>query len=298
MQPDDVSVHLDLGEPPVELLEYAKENIGEIPDTRPAAVQDLRDLIYERGDVEVHRSDDSFLLRFLRARQFHGERAYRLLVNYYKFKENNPEIHKGIDPMKLNFIGEDDVLGVLPYREQTGRRIMIYRVGNWDPSRYGVDEIMKATVVILELAVLEQRAQILGGVCIFDLGGLSLSHAWHVTPTLAAKVVNLLGLSFPIRIHAIHVINQSWVFDMVFAIFKPLLDQRMRDKIYVHGDNLESLHSHIDPKFLPEKYGGTRPEYSYKDWMDSLSANPDIIKEMSSLGYIISDDDDDKVPSF
>lgn len=66
--------------------------------------------------------------------------------------------------------------------------------GNWDPSRYGVDEIMKATVVILELAVLEQRAQILGGVCIFDLGGLSLSHAWHVTPTLAAKVVNLLGV--------------------------------------------------------------------------------------------------------
>lgn len=52
MQPDDVSVHLDLGEPPVELLEYAKENIGEIPDTRPAAVQDLRDLIY--GKYQAH----------------------------------------------------------------------------------------------------------------------------------------------------------------------------------------------------------------------------------------------------
>lgn len=36
-------------------------------------------IIPERGDVEVHRSDDSFLLRFLRARQFHGERAYRLV---------------------------------------------------------------------------------------------------------------------------------------------------------------------------------------------------------------------------
>lgn len=61
-------------------------------------------------------------------------------------------------------------------------------------------------------------------------------------------------------------------------------------QIYVHGDNLESLHSHIDPKFLPEKYGGTRPEYSYKDWMDSLSANPDIIKGIIilSINLILS----------
>lgn len=53
------------------------------------------------------------------------------MVNYYKFKENNPEIHKGVNLMHIRYIGDDDVLSVLPYREQTGRRMMIYKVGKY-----------------------------------------------------------------------------------------------------------------------------------------------------------------------
>jgi hypothetical protein len=67
--------------------------------------------------------------------------------------------------------------------------------GNWNPSSFSIEEIFKATVVVLELAVLEQRAQILGGICIFDLGGISLQHAWHVTPSIAKRTVELLVVS-------------------------------------------------------------------------------------------------------
>lgn len=48
--------------------------------------------------------------------------------------------------------------------------------------------------------------------------------------------------------------------------------------MFFHGDDMESLHSHIDPKYLPEVYGGIRPEYSYKDWFESLSRNTEIVK--------------------
>ncbi|XP_067007616.2 alpha-tocopherol transfer protein-like [Anabrus simplex] len=290
MLDDDVSMTLDLGEPPQEVLDYAREHIGESPDTRLRLLQDLRDMVYERGEVQPHRMDDSFLLRFLRARHFVVERAHRLLVNYYNFKENNPDLHKNINPLSLRYISEDDVVLVLPYREQTGRRVLIYRMGNWNPRNYSVEEIFKATVIVLELAILEQRAQVLGGVCIFDLGGLSLQHAWSMTPQVANRVVQLMGGSFPIRTHAIHIVNQSWVFDIVFALFKPLLDERMRERIYFHGNDWESLHQHINPKFLPERYGGTRPEYNYTEWMDSLQAIPKIREEIRSLGYIVDDD--------
>ncbi|XP_069698217.1 alpha-tocopherol transfer protein-like [Periplaneta americana] len=292
---EDVSVELDLGEPSNELLEYARKHLCESPDTRPSIIQEFRDLIYERGDVVPHRTDDSFLIRFLRARRFDPEKAHRLMVNYYKFKENNPEIHNDVKPMNMRFIGDDDVLSVLPYREQTGRRMMIYRIGNWNPSNYTVEEVFKATVIVLELAVLEQRAQILGGICIFDLAGLSLQHAWQITPSIAKKTVELLVTSFPIRTHAIHIINESWVFDIMFAFFKPFLDERMREKIFFHGNDLESLHSHVDPKFLPKKYGGMRPEYSYTDWIDSLLNNQKIVSEMEQLGYEFDMDEAKKV---
>jgi hypothetical protein len=54
-------------------------------------------------------------------------------------------------------------------------------------------------------------------------------------------------------------------------------------QIHFHGQDLESLHSHIDPKFLPKAYGGFRPEYSYTDWVDNLVHNKDIVAGKSSV---------------
>ncbi|PNF14739.1 hypothetical protein B7P43_G08927 [Cryptotermes secundus] len=282
---EDVAAELDLGEPSDELKDFARRNLGELPDTRLNLVQELRNVIYERGEVVPHRTDDSFLIRFLRARRFDVEKAHRLMNNYYSFKENNQELHEDVHPMNMRFIGDAEVLSVLPYREQTGRRIMIYKLGNWNPSSYSIEELFKATVVVLELAVLEQRAQILGGICIFDLGGISMQHAWQITPSIARRTVELMVTSFPIRTHAIHIVNESWVFDIIFAIFKPFLDDRMKEKIYFHGQDFESLHSHIDPKFLPKRYGGMRPEYRYTDWIHNFLNNETIIAEMEQLGY-------------
>lgn len=42
----EVAFVLDLGEPPKELQEWAKENIRENPDTRCMILEDFRDMIY------------------------------------------------------------------------------------------------------------------------------------------------------------------------------------------------------------------------------------------------------------
>lgn len=58
-----------------------------------------------------------------------------------------------------------------------------------------IEEIFKAALAVLELGILEPRAQILGGVVIFDLEGFSLQQAWQVTPSVATKVLDLMGVS-------------------------------------------------------------------------------------------------------
>ncbi|XP_018902394.1 alpha-tocopherol transfer protein isoform X2 [Bemisia tabaci] len=282
---DDVMANLDLETIPDEVMEYAREKIGETDENKTLMISELREMIYERGDVTAHRMDDAFLLRFLRARNFKLEAAYRLFVNYFNFREKNSDFYANVNPLNLSFIGDADVLSVLPYREQTGRRIMIYRMGKWNTKEYDIDEILKASLAILELGVLEPRAQILGGVVIFDLANLTLQQAWQITPNVASKVIELMVTSFPIKTFAIHIINESWVFDVVFSVFKPLLGRRYQEMLFFHGTDMKSLHKHINPKYLPEVYGGIRPEYSYKDWFRNLSRDPAIVKEMSSLGY-------------
>lgn len=49
-------------------------------------------------------------------------------VNYYRFRESHPDYYT-INPLDLSFIADLEVLSVLPYKEQTGRRILIYKLG-------------------------------------------------------------------------------------------------------------------------------------------------------------------------
>ena len=46
---EDVVPELDLGEPPDDLKEYARQHIGESPDTRSSLLQEFKDLIYGKG---------------------------------------------------------------------------------------------------------------------------------------------------------------------------------------------------------------------------------------------------------
>lgn len=291
---DDEEVCLNLGEPSPEVMEYARRELGETEEVKCQTLQELRDMVYERGECLPYRMDDDFLIRFLRVRHFNVNRAHRLVVNYCNFKEEHPELHKNVSPLEMKHIGEDDVMTVPGYRTQCGRRMMIYRMGNWNPRKYPVEEIFKATVIILELGVLEPAAQILGGIAIFDLEGITMAHAWTVTPQVASMVLALMVTAFPMKTYAIHILHQSWVFDVIFAVFKPLLDVRMQNRIFFHGSDMSSLHKHVSPSHLPKRYGGTREELPYYKWMENLGQDPEIVKQLKQLGYIIPE----KIPKY
>lgn len=287
---DDEQITLDLEYVPPEVMEYARRVLGETDEVKCQTLQELRDMIYERGECLPHRMDDDFLIIFLRARNFNLKRAHRLIVNYYNFKEEHPEIHQQLNPKEMRHIGDDNVITVPPYRTQCGRRLLIYRMGNWKPSKYPVEELFKATISVLELGILEPRAQILGGIVIFDLKNITMAHAWTVTPQVATMMLSLMVTAFPLKIHELHIIQQSWIFDTIFAVFKPLLDTNMRDRIFFHGGDYKSLHKHISPEYLPKMYGGVRNELPYYKWIESLIANPKIVEEMNKIGYVVTNE--------
>jgi len=286
-----ISHNLDLGpELPNEILDIARKQ-GENPDRVCADIQELRDMIYEKGYCNPHRTDDDFLIRFLRARFFKVENAYKLLCRYYEFRDANPDLHVDVHPFRLKHLGEDDIVSVAPYRDQLGRRIMIYKIGNWRPSKVPLNDIFKSSLILFEMGALEPQAQVLGGIGIFDLEGLSLNQAWYVTPSVAKKIISLMVTCMPVRTNAIHIINNNWAFDMVYQMFKPFINERMRERLFVHGTDLSSLHKYVSPSHLPQKYGGDLPEYPYTAWMESLAKNSKIMEELKQLGYIFDPED-------
>ncbi|XP_058452423.1 clavesin-1 isoform X2 [Malaya genurostris] len=270
---------------PAKIAEIARRQ-GEDPEKTCLLLQELRDMVYERGDCEPHRLDDDFLIKFLRARFWKVENAYKLMCRYYEFRENNVELHENVNPMTLRSLGDDNIITISPYRDQEGRRVLFFKFGNWRPSKVPMNDLLKATLLMLEVGSLEPVSQVVGGVGIMDLEGLSLNHAWYMSPTVAQKVIALLVTCMPVRTTAIHIVNQGWVFDTVFQMFKPLLNDRMRERLYFHGTDRASLHKYIDPEYLPERYGGTKPEFPYTYWLDHLCKNERVVRELEQLGYV------------
>lgn len=72
---------------------------------------------------------------------------------------------------------------------------------------------------------------------------------------------------------------------MAFQVFKPFLSDRMRERVFIHGSDMASLHEHIGKSHLPAKYGGEMPEFPYTDWMRSLSKNQKVMEDLEQLGY-------------
>jgi CRAL/TRIO, N-terminal domain len=56
-------------------------NHGENPDKVCDLMQQFKDMIYELGECNPHRMDDNFLIKFLRARFWKVENAYKLVRN-------------------------------------------------------------------------------------------------------------------------------------------------------------------------------------------------------------------------
>lgn len=75
------------------------------------------------------RLDDSFLLRFLRARKFDYDRALQLLLNYHAAHKAWPEVFQDLKPSTVQHVLDQGFLTVLPRPDPNGRFILCLRPG-------------------------------------------------------------------------------------------------------------------------------------------------------------------------
>lgn len=55
-------------------------------------------------------------------------------------------------------------------------------------------------------------------------------------------------------------------------MFKPFVKDKLRKRMFFHGNNMSALHNYIAPSHLPKNYGGELPEidYSGADWYPTM----------------------------
>jgi len=274
----------DLGE---EYEERARKELRETPEVVRDAITAFKSLLRDDKELIFPLDEEAMLLMFLRPCKYYPESAHAKMKHYYMFRLKNPVFYNELLPTTIKNPLLQDVLTILPLRTQHGRRIFVIEVGKWKTKAVSLTELYRCVLLLVEIAVTEYRTQISGVEVIFDLEGLSIQHIYQIGPSFASTAVQWAQECVPLRFKAHHVVNQPYIFNMLFAIFKPFLSQKFRNRIYFHGRNYSSLLKHIDEKYLPKKYGGKMGnlQFDRMEFYELLLKYQDDFQRRTKYGY-------------
>ncbi|KAG5673908.1 hypothetical protein PVAND_003909 [Polypedilum vanderplanki] len=279
---------IDISPESPELLAIAEKELRETPEIRAKGLAELRELLKKNSDLNF-TDDENFLVIILRVCHWYPESAIETLRDIAEFRKDYWKVLKDLMPEqeKTAFI-EGGLINILTHKDHKNRRIVIYKCGSdWDPSVISEDSIFRMFYLLHILAQLEKSTQICGCIVIYDFEGLGMKQVMNITPSGTKRLLTFTQKAMPLRLKEVHIVKQPLIFKMVYALMKPLLDQKMKSRLHFHGDDMSKLHQFVPPNYLPKNYGGTLPEidYSAKDWYFCAEKYHDFFLQYKDFGF-------------
>ncbi|XP_076452323.1 alpha-tocopherol transfer protein-like [Babylonia areolata] len=267
------------------MLKKAEVELHEDPKTRHLEIKTLRERL-EQVPGYRGRTDDGFLLRFLRCKKFDQERTFKQVMTFYKMKKDYPEIFDGLTPKRVQPLMESGHSGLLKHRAPDGSRIYYCRPGRWDPAKHPMDEFFGNDFLIMSKMIEDEETQVCGLTVIADLKDFGWHQAKHYTPSVARKEATLYQDAFPMRFRAAHYLNEPTFMDAMFAIAKPFMKEKFLKRIHMHGNKLEKLHEILPREILPEELGCTQPPFSNDEMVAEMLACEQQFVEENKFGIV------------
>lgn len=266
----------------------AEQELRETSEISQAAIVELRRLLKEATDL-YYKDDDDTMKVFLRPCHFYPESALKLMRKVAEFKRDNTPILRNLMPDDERSSFEDnEIVNVLTNRDAHGRRILVVNCGKlWDPKKVTSDSLFRIFYLVHVAAQVEPETQVKGVVAIMDFDGLGLKQISAMSPSFSKRLLTFIQDAMPLRMKQVHIVNQPYVFNMVWTLFKPFIREKLNSRMFFHGKDRKSLHKQMDPAFLPADYGGSLPKIDYggKDWFPCVKDHEQHIASWNSFGF-------------
>uniref|UniRef100_A0A1I8Q2H8 CRAL-TRIO domain-containing protein n=2 Tax=Stomoxys calcitrans TaxID=35570 RepID=A0A1I8Q2H8_STOCA len=241
-----------------ELQKVAIEELGEVPSRIPEDLEVLKAWINQQSHLKA-RTEDQFLIQFLRGCKYSLEKAKDKLDIFYAMKTKCPEMF-GITDVDNDAFRRFHKTGTyVPLPEPlfgNGPRIVFIRA-NYAAPDFTVAQIMSYVTAATELAMITDPYACIHGLCyIMDFSKVTLSHVMLITPAAIKKIVKFFENTIPVRIKALHIINASTASEHMHRVVLPYIPENLRQRIFISAKNSKELDDHIPKKYLPVEYGG------------------------------------------
>ncbi|XP_055683794.1 clavesin-2-like [Lutzomyia longipalpis] len=276
-----------------ELKKKAWDNLREDETLRTQALEQFREWIEKHPKIKRCRMDANFLLRFLRTKKFSVPDAIQLLEKYLTTRKVLPQLFDKLsldDPAIHHLISKGSVL-LLPEPDKEGRLVITFDPEEYDVNKYTTVDGIRATNLILELANLDERAQICGIVHVMDWSKLTLPFMGMWTVTQTKNFTRCWQKTFPLRHGAFFFVNMP-AFSVAFSkLVFSCLSAKLRDRIHV-VKNWENVHEKLGSSILPQDCGGKLPRLELaKKVMELAEKHREEILSLNDFDIEVSNSD-------
>ncbi|XP_071443193.1 retinol-binding protein pinta-like [Hetaerina americana] len=243
---------------PEDLQEIARTQLNEDPKRIDNDLQHIKDWLSKQPHLTA-RMDDQFLIAFLRGCKYSLERTKEKLDFYYTVRTSLNEYFNDRDPMKpeIQKILDLGVMLPLPEPDDLGRKVFLVRMGIQNPNETHMSDIIKVNLMTMDYMVMkDDRFTVAGVVSVLDSSKFTLSHAAQMTPTMIKQVMKCSEDGYPVRPKGVNYIHASSTFETIFNLLKAFSKEKLQNRFFVHGDDMNSLFKNVPKRILPNEYGG------------------------------------------
>lgn len=215
-----------------ELQHVAKVELNEDPERIDEYLKTLREWIAKTPYLKA-RTEDTFLIVFLRGCKFNLEKAKAKLDAFYTNRAKMPEVFKNrkVTPGILE-IARSGCLTVLPRKNgPTGPSTVLVRPGLFTKS-FRIYDVLKLIAMAQDMYLIEDdHSSVVGCTLIVDLDHTPL---W-LLPQLSVSLVKQMMLNWfqgnPSRFKAFYVVNMKTFLSHLLNLMKKFLPEKLRSRV-------------------------------------------------------------------
>ncbi|XP_006190113.2 SEC14-like protein 5 [Camelus ferus] len=248
--------------------DYIERCLGHLTPMQESCLIQLRHWLQETHKGKIPK--DEHILRFLRARDFHLDRAREMLCQSLSWRKQH-QVDLLLQTWRPPALLEEFYAGGWHYQDIDGRPLYVLRLGHMDTK--GLMKAVGEEVLLQHVPSVNEEGQkrcegntkqfgrpISSWTCLVDLEGLSLRHLWRPGVKALLRMIEVVEDNYPETLGRLLIVRAPRVFPVLWTLISPFINENTRQKFLIYsGSNYQGpggLVDYLDKEVIPDFLGG------------------------------------------
>ncbi|XP_011885801.1 PREDICTED: SEC14-like protein 5 isoform X2 [Cercocebus atys] len=248
--------------------DYIERCLGHLTPMQESCLIQLRHWLQETHKGKIPK--DEHILRFLRARDFHLDKAREMLCQSLSWRKQH-QVDLLLQTWQPPALLEEFYAGGWHYQDIDGRPLYILRLGQMDTK--GLMKAVGEEVLLRHVLSVSEEGQkrcegstrqlgrpISSWTCLLDLEGLNMRHLWRPGVKALLRMIEVVEDNYPETLGRLLIVRAPRVFPVLWTLISPFINENTRRKFLIYsGSNYQGpggLVDYLDREVIPDFLGG------------------------------------------